>query len=307
MIIMKPTRAMLFLLLLASCAPSDNADKTTTLSAGDSKIRDLDNMTQVYVPKGTFQMGSPQKTVDADSNETPQHAVTLDGFWIDKTEVTVLQFKKFAAETGYVTTAESEGGGFVYTGEFEMVEGANWRHPQGPLTKAKNDYPVTHVSWYDAKSYCEWAGGLLPTEAQWEYAARGSTGTIYPWGNHLEEGALNYCDENCALQWNDPTYNDGYAQAAPVGSYPSGHSWVGALDMAGNVWEWVLDWQGDYAAVDEINPTGPESGEKKVLRGGGWVSGSNSVRSAFRGGNAPNTRGDFDGIRCVSADGHAMH
>jgi len=255
----------------------------------------------VLVPPGAFRMGSE----DGDDDELPIHDVTLDGFWIDRTEVSNEQFAEFVAETGYLTTAEEMGSGWFVTedGGWEETEGADWQHPQGAESDVSNlsEHPVVLVSWYDAEEYCEWAGGALPTEAQWEYAARGPEGLKYPWGEEFDGEKANYCDKNCVFDWNDETIDDVYAQTAPAGSYPEGASWTGVLDMAGNVWEWVNDWFDSeyYANAAAEDPAGPESGDWKVLRGGSWGNSSINLRGARRSPDAPDCRYGGIGFRCV--------
>ncbi len=282
---------------------------TNILVAGDTRERPTDGMVMVYVPGGTFMMGSdPTVDEDAGNDEQPQHPVTLDSFWIDRTEVTNAQFALFATTTGYTTTAEIEGGGYAYNSNdgWEYTEGANWQHPQGPESNlnALQEHPVVQISWYDAQAYCEWAGGQLPTEAQWEYAARGTEGNLYPWGDIFAGTKANFCDTNCPFDHRDATVNDGYETTAPVGRFPEGHSWVGALDMAGNVWEWVADWYGDYSSAAISEPTGPASGDVKVLRGGSWFNDPVYLRVANRNNNNPVSRNDHIGFRCVVPPGN---
>ena len=249
-------------------------------SLGSSWQRLADEMVMAYVPGGSFMMGSdPSVDPDALDKEQPQHKVTLDRFWIDKTEVTNAQYN-LCVEAGNCEIS-TYANNAVYNGD---------------------DYPVVGVSWFDAKGYCEWAGGQLPTEAQWEYAARGDGGFLYPWGNKFDGNSVNFCDTNCPWEeWKDDAFDDGYAEIAPVGSYPTGVSWIGALDMAGNVWEWTQDWYADYNVnPSKPNPTGPATGERKVLRGGGWFSNAQGMRTADRGRISPLVRDGNVGFRCAA-------
>jgi serine/threonine-protein kinase len=243
-------------------------------------VREKDDMVMVYVPGGTFQMGS----TEGESDEQPVHTVTLDGFWIDRAEVTNAQYARCVA-------AGKCGAPSILSSATRSSYYGDSRY---------GDYPVIYVSWNDATAYCAWAGGQLPTEAQWEYAARGPEGRIYPWGNEFNEARLNYCDVNCPSDGADKTANDGYADTAPVGSYPGGASWVGALDMAGNVWEWVADRYGSYPSELQVNPTGPSSGELRVLRGGCWNDYRSSARVAVRAWYEPGIRQLNFGFRCAS-------
>jgi len=153
---------------------------------------------------------------------------------------------------------------------------------------SKSDHPVVCVDWYQAAAYCEWAGGRLPTEAEWEYAARGPQGDKYPWGDD---------EPTCELA----QFSACSGATVPVGSFPDGASWCEALDMAGNVWEWVSDRYGAYPSAAQTNPIGPETGDYRVLRGGSCDLIAYYVRSAYRNGNTPvNAYGSF-GLRCVGA------
>ena len=224
----------------------------------------------VYVPGGTFQMGSDESDPDANPDELPQHPVTLDGFWMDQTEVTNAQFvaflnahghlgergrKMIEMERGYCQIKQEEG---VY-----QVGGAA-------------HHPVLMVTWFGADTYCQWVGGRLPTEAEWEYAARGPESHLYPWGDDAP---------NCERA----RYGDCARSPMPVASLPDGASWCGVLDMAGNVWEWVADWFGRYPSGHQENPSGPASGSFRALRGGGWHSPRWEIRATFRLHDTPPT------------------
>jgi formylglycine-generating enzyme required for sulfatase activity len=272
-------------------------------------------MVMVYVPAGEFEMGSTeaqfQETVEQCvddgqerddcerwfGDEKPAHTVSLDGFWIDKYEVTNAQFAAFLNEKG-----NQEEGGVTW---LELGSDHCLIEESGGEFQPKSGYayhPVVYVSWYGAKAYAEWVGGRLPTEAEWEYAARGSEGQIYPWGNEFDGTRLNFCDVNCgALNLRATGYDDGYEGTAPVGSFPDGASWCGALNMAGNVGEWVADWyDGDYyARSPSENPGGPEEGDRRVVRGGAFHLTVNYVRCAYRGRLTPDHRLGNRGFRVV--------
>ena len=231
----------------------------------------------VYVPAGEFIMGSPDG--EGEDNEHPQHTVYLSEFWIDQTEVTNAQY-----------------GRCVAAGACQASPYADDDRFNGP------DQPVVGVSWHDAKAYCEWAGKRLPTEAEWEKAARGTDGRRYPWGNTFDGSKLNFCDANCDYEWKDSDVNDGYQYTAPVGSYPVGASPYGALDMEGNVAEWCQDWGAEdyYASSPQRDPQGPDSGQSRVVRGSSWDSIEGFVRVADRHREIPDSRRDVIGFRCVS-------
>ena len=246
---------------------AEATETLTTVSVihtlGDTWTRPADGMVMVYVPAGEFQMGSTEG-YDA---EEPVHAVVLNGFWLDRTEVTNAQYQKC------VTAGDCEVSGYASNSDYNGVA-----------------QPVVGVSWHDAVAYCKWAEARLPTEAEWEYAARGPEGLIYPWGNTWDCARGNF-NTDCG--------SDSYALTAPVGSFPEGTSWVGALDLAGNVWEWVADWYGSYSSGRQVNPAGPQSGTARVLRGGSWGSSENYARCANRLWYTPTGTGNgYRGFRC---------
>jgi formylglycine-generating enzyme required for sulfatase activity len=259
----------------------------------------------VYVPAGEFQMGSTleqakyalalcKASVEGSSlaicqassfdDERPAHMVALDGFWIDQTEVTNGHYQRCVDAGDCLPPVETGS----YTRE---------RYYGAP---AYDDYPVIWVTRPQAADYCAWAGGRLPTEAEWEYAARGPEGRLFPWGDEFDGTRLNYCDASCTAGMTDQAVNDGYPDTAPVGSFPSGVSWCGALDMAGNVREWVADWFAYYSKERQVNPTGPSSGHTHSPRGGCWLDTPEITRSANRGQNTIDYSRHKVGFRCAA-------
>jgi len=263
----------------------------------------------VYIPAGTLMMGSE----DGRDDEKPVHEVYLDAFYMDAFEVTVAQFKEFVLATGYATDAEKEGWSYKWNGKkWEQTKYINWRHDaEGKLIGSdKMNHPVIHVSWNDAKAFAQWKSKRLPTEAEWEYAARcGSKGYKYSWGNGNPVGKKggNIADESFKRVFKDSTIwegnDDSFVFIAPVGSFEPNE--FGLYDMTGNVWEWCEDWYDEkyyeacYKRGLARNPKGPENGTRRVLRGGAWYSDQDVVRCANRDRSAPTNRSNIVGFRCV--------
>lgn len=306
----------------------------------------------VQIPGGSFRMGADNK--ESRPDELPKHPVRIDPFWMDATEVTNAQFRAFVKATGYVTTAERkpdweemkkqlppgtpkpddrmlvasslvfaqpshEGQLTNYSQWWQWVPGADWQHPEGPGSSivGKDDYPVVQVSWDDAVAYAKWAGKRLPTEAEWEWAARGGQfNAVYPWGNEPVDAGKPKAN---SWQGTFPTKNtlrDGFARTAPVKSFASNA--YGLYDMSGNVWEWCSDnYRPDYYVQlagrgEAHNPTGPAQSydpeeptvPKRVMRGGSFLcndSYCSSYRSAARMKSSPDTGLSHTGFRCVKS------
>ncbi|MCX7024433.1 MAG: SUMF1/EgtB/PvdO family nonheme iron enzyme [Spirochaetes bacterium] len=269
----------------------------------------------VKIPGGTFTMGSPASEPSRESDEV-QRQVTMGTFWMGAYEVTVGEFRAFAAETGYETQAEREGGGYVFSGaEWVVKEDANWRYPYFAQTDRQ---PVVLVSWYDCIEYCNWRskkeglkpaytvsgtdvrcdwtanGYRLPTEAEWEYACRAGTKTATSFGNGLGSSQANFHGD---YPYNGAPKGPYLEKTSPVGSYAK-NAW-GLYDLHGNVWEWCWDWYGVYATGNQINPRGAAAGDERVARGGGWRYDGLYLRSANRYCGLPRGRIDDMGFRLV--------
>lgn len=278
--------------LLASGVPALAASRAATLPG------------MVHVRGGSFAMGSADALAMA--HERPVHVVTVDAFWIDRTEVTVAQFAAFVQATGYSTDAEKYGWSGVFDSAraaWVRVDGADWRHPDGPDSHAGANDPVTHVSWNDAQAYSQWKGHRLPTEAEWEYAARGGlAGKAYSWGDELRPGGkpmANWWQGSFPVR---NTLEDKFAGPAPVASFPA--NGYGLFDVTGNVWEWVADWYAPdyYARSSARDPQGPAHGSERVMRGGSYLCASNfcsNYRVAGRSHATPDTSLSNVGFRTV--------
>ena len=253
------------------------------------------------VSEGRFSMGSDS----GEAAEGPIHEVTLSNFYMDRFEVTNSEFSKFAAATNHVTDPERAGFGWHWTREWKQVKGADWRHPHGPHSSivGLEQHPVVQVSWRDAAAYCQWRRRRLPSEAEWERAARNAGAVPYAWGKAPPHDSgryrASYGSERCC----SADDADGYLYTAPVGSFPSGRSPFGAEDMTGNVWEWVGDTY-DEAYYRRSPPTDPINiapGKRKVIRGGGWGNNSWGLRTTLRHANLPESGLSMVGIRCAKS------
>jgi formylglycine-generating enzyme required for sulfatase activity len=273
---------------------------------------------------GPFLMGTDNPEGFPADGEGPVREVTVDPFYMDTYPVTNQQFGEFIQTTGYVTESERFGWSFVFQGHIPperydklvdqtvvgvrwwcKVNGSNWRHPEGPDTNVnkRDNYPVVHVSWNDAAAYAQWAGKRLPTEAEWEYAARGGLEQkTYPWGDELTPGGKHMCN---VWQGEFPTFDsaeDGFSATAPVNSYePNGY---GLYTITGNAWEWCADWFDPawHIVATRTNPVGPASRSNKVMKGGSYLchkSYCNRYRVAARTSNTPDSATTNASFRCV--------
>jgi iron(II)-dependent oxidoreductase len=253
------------------------------IAAERAKLPAHDEM--VKIPAGTFLMGSDKKVDrNAYQPEFPQRRVYLDAYEIDKYEVTTVQFLKFVLAT-------------------DRKPLIDWQYEGGNFQETMANHPVMHVSWFDADAYCRWAGKRLPTSAEWEKAARGEDGRVYPWGN--EPAGLsraNFGRTGLSGPVRDrPERLLLYPPIISVDKYDNGVSPYGVFQLAGNVAEWTADWYDPhyYKTAPDRNPKGPEKGTQRAFRGGGWIDSTPSVRPAQRNGTDPNTKMNWLGFRCT--------
>lgn len=304
--------------IFSSCSENLSTPASTTIeftpastveptpAAGDTRISKIDGMQMVYVSAGDFLMGNNNGAIE----ERPEHTVYLDGFWIDKTEVTNAMFLEFLKDKGDAIAAEEQVSLLDYsTGGSIHKDGDMWKIDTG-----YENYPVVNETWFGASFYCQWAERDLPSETQWEKAARGTDGRLYPWGNNFDCRNGNFDDETLIdifTVQGGPSC-DGFSETAPVGRFPNGASPYGALDMAGNAWEWVNDqYSYSYNGYDEqpaIIPTAltadelfasaedgsiPEAfmdslmepDQYRLMRGGSWFSDETTVTTTVRDWN----------------------
>lgn len=310
------------------CAPARAANEPITLSllANDEEPeglaeREVRARRMALIPGGAFGMGGDESVARVQDGELPVHTVKVRPFALDVCATTNREFADFVAATGYVTDAERSGGSFVFelllpvsllsapavasTPWWRRVEGASWRMPEGPRSHVEErwDHPVVHVSWHDASAFARWVGKRLPTEAEWEYAARGGFPRArFPWGNELVPDGVHRCNVWQGCFPHENTGEDGYVGTAPAASYPKNE--FGLYNMVGNVWEWCSDWFDAtyYQRSPYGNPRGPAYGEAKVMRGGSYLCHESycaRYRVGARSQNTPHSAAGNIGFRCA--------
>lgn len=313
---------------MSCCTPSGGGRKGPGTQATTFASRPPDLTEMASLEGGTFFMGSEDEDGRPEDGEGPVREVTLAPFWMDRTTVTNQQFAEFVEKTGYKTEAEYFGWSFVFhmlvpskikrkESGIRQVQGlqwwiavnkATWRKPEGPGSNINKrmHYPVVHVSWNDAAAYAQWAGKRLPTEAEWEYAARGGlVRKRYCWGDELLPNGKHMCNIWQGRFPDENTKKDGWIGTAPAKSFPA--NGYGMRNMAGNVWEWCADWFSPNWHVPSteatrVNPVGPDCGDRRVMRGGSYLchhSYCNRYRVGARTGNTPDSSTGNCGFRCV--------
>lgn len=315
------------------CAPSEDRGRTTAVRVASpmganpkaipAEAAAL-HLRMIALAGGAFLMGTEDEQANLQDGEGPVREVTLDAFRIDPYPVTNRDFARFVEATGYRTEAEQFGWSFVFWSHIpkkrskELVEdtvqaapwwckvpGAQWSAPRGPGSSlvGLEDHPVVHVTWHDAQAFCGWSGLRLPTEAEWEYAARGGlTQKLYPWGDKLRPNGEHRCN---IWQGEFPEHDnaeDGYAGTCPVEAFPA--NGFGLFSMTGNTWEWCEDWFSPtfHQTDTRQNPCGPPDGSARVMRGGSFLchrSYCNRYRVAARSSNSPDSSTSNLGFRCV--------
>lgn len=308
----------------ACCGPSRGSGTERVPGPDTTPRTTADGLELVGVAGGRVRIGNPRDDGYPADGEGPVHEVVLAPYRIAPTTVTNREFERFVAATGHVTEAERFGWSFVFAGQlpdefpltrgvvgaewWRQVHGATWRSPEGPQAdlEGRGEHPVVHVAWSDAVAYCAWIGARLPTEAEWEHAARGGLeGEPFPWGSELEPGGDHRMN---VFQGEFPVHDlglDGHTGTAAVRSFPP--NGFGLHEVTGNVWEWCADWfdAGYYARSPVADPRGPEAGTHRVMRGGSFLcheSYCRRYRVDARSGNTPDTSSSHLGFR-IAADG----
>lgn len=306
-----------------SCCAASRHATGTSRKENISPVKAGCTRDMIRLPGGSFLMGTDDEEGFPADGEGPVREVSVSSIFIDETTVTNRQFDDFIQDTGYQTDAEHYGWSFVFYGLLSekmrashpqvavqtpwwcAIAGATWCHPEGPESHVRErmDHPVVHVSWNDAMAYCTWAGKRLPTEAEWEYAARGGlVQKKFPWGDELTPDGHHHCN---IWQGTFPDYNsmeDGFLGTAPAKSFPP--NGFGLYNLAGNVWEWCQDWfsQDFHRTEPRDHPQGPPQGATKVIRGGSFLchySYCNRYRVAARSSNTIDSSSSNMGFRCV--------
>ena len=293
--------------VLVGCSEDDSVEEqpeiTQTEVVDDTPLRvitwEKDGASMVLIPSGSFEMGDPFDEGEAD--ERPVHRVALDAFYMDRHEVTIGQYKRFLRETVHGTLPDQTPD---WIAEKAIMLAQKGVHQVVGFTTPTDDHPVAGVTFNDAQAYAEWAGKRLPTEAEWEYAARGGlVRKRYVWGNRPPERA----DCNFTGSFGEEQADDGYLYTAPIGSYAA--NGYGLYDMTGNVWEWCIDWYGENYYVNSLpkNPKGPETGTERVIRGSGWSSYLQHLRLSRRLKLSPTATGfpqatEYSGLKKPALD-----
>jgi formylglycine-generating enzyme len=309
------------------CAPgrdhgSHHADPVVVPQVTAASNGELRTVALADIPAGTFAMGTDDARGYPADGEGPVHPVDLDAYRIGIYTVTNDDFAAFVDATGHRTTAGQYGSSFVFAGLlpddfpptravsdapwWREVEGADWRHPEGPQSdvSARGSHPVVHVSWDDATAYCAWAGGRLPTEAEWERAARGGReGDHFPWGDDREPTGQHLMNVFQGEFPHRDTGDDGWIGTCPVGSYAS--NGFGLHEVTGNVWEWCADWFSPhyYRRSQRVGPTGPRYGQSRVMRGGSYLCHESycwRYRVDSRSSNSPDSSAGNVGFRIAA-------
>lgn len=299
----------------ACCSPGGYAHRPAPVPGTPTATHPLSG--SVLLPGGVFVMGHDGPDGYPADGEGPAHPVDVAPFRIDATAVSNARFAEFAAATGHVTQAERDGWSFVFAGLlpddtpptrgvvgapwWRQVEGADWRHPCGPASDLADlaDHPVVHVTWDDATRFAAWSGGRLPTEAEWEYAARGGlTGVHYPWGAEREPGGQHRMNVWQGVFPSSDTAEDGYRGTAPVTAYPP--NGFGLFGVTGNVWEWCADW---FSPHTYRRGGPPSAGTHRVMRGGSYLchaSWCSRYRVDSRSSSTPDSAAGNVGFRCAA-------
>lgn len=297
--------------------PTQTPDPTATLAPTSTTIPmqlEQEGASMVRVLGGNFPMGYDAERLREECYQfryscveslfapsAPQHTVQLPDFYIDTYEVTNEAFTSFLNDLGdHEATCNDEDCWVSSYSQITQNEGNDYQ-----VEANKEDYPVTGVTWYGAKAFCEWRGARLPLEAEWEMAAswdaETETKTLYPWGDNFYGDITNFCDKSCAEQHAIRVVDDGHQETSPVGSFEVGRSPAGAYDMGGNVWEWTADWFAAdyYENSPTTRPVGPDEGSKRVVRGGSWFDTGNFTSTVIRFPAVPTETGDTIGFRCA--------